>query len=220
MIDLRLGRWQDALSGVEVDAVICDPPYGGRTHEGARSVGAAAEGITYARWSPAEVAEFVSSWAPRTKRWIVALTSHDLIPAYEAAYQAAGWLSFAPVACVLSGMGVRIQGDGPASWTVYAMVARPRTKAAAAWRSLPGAYWGPTGAGGDGRNKPAWLDHALVRDYSDAGDLVADPCAGHGGILTAAAGLDRRAIGAEVLPEVHAVAARRLGRGQQRDLFA
>ena len=36
-----------------------------------------------------DVAEFVGSWAPRTERWIVAMTSHDLIPAWEAALDAA-----------------------------------------------------------------------------------------------------------------------------------
>ena len=32
--DLRLGRWQDVLADVECDALICDPPYSARTHEG------------------------------------------------------------------------------------------------------------------------------------------------------------------------------------------
>jgi site-specific DNA-methyltransferase (adenine-specific) len=40
MIDLRLGRWQEALEDVEMcDAVICDPPYSERTHKGQRSAG-------------------------------------------------------------------------------------------------------------------------------------------------------------------------------------
>ncbi len=35
LADLRLGRWQEALADVgEVDAVITDPPYSARTHEG------------------------------------------------------------------------------------------------------------------------------------------------------------------------------------------
>ena len=32
---IYLGRWQDALAHIDtVDAIICDPPYGARTHEG------------------------------------------------------------------------------------------------------------------------------------------------------------------------------------------
>lgn len=35
MIDLRIGRWETVLADVgEVDAVISDPPYSDRTHEG------------------------------------------------------------------------------------------------------------------------------------------------------------------------------------------
>lgn len=35
--ELRLGRYQDVLADVgEVDAVIVDAPYGGRTHNGQR----------------------------------------------------------------------------------------------------------------------------------------------------------------------------------------
>jgi 23S rRNA G2445 N2-methylase RlmL len=32
---LHLGRWQEALAGVDaVDAIITDPPYGAKTHDG------------------------------------------------------------------------------------------------------------------------------------------------------------------------------------------
>ena len=54
--------------------------------------------------------------------------------------------------------------------------------------------------------KPLQLMHAIVRDYTRPGDLVCDPCAGHGTTLRAAAAHGRRAIGAEVDPETHAAA--------------
>lgn len=37
MIDLRCGRWQDVLSDIECDALICDPPYSARTQSGYRT---------------------------------------------------------------------------------------------------------------------------------------------------------------------------------------
>jgi hypothetical protein len=218
MIDLRLGRWQDALSDCRPDSVIFDPPYGARTHKGARTTrdidvdvddfGGNIEGISYAPWDATDVGEFVGSWAPRTRRWIVAMTSHDLIPAWESAYLAAGMYSFAPVVAVIKGMGVRMRADGPASWSIYLMAARHTDdarmfyegrKQGHIWRSLPGGYTGPanTREARGGRGKPEWLNAALVRDYSNRGDLVADPLAGWGGILRAAEALGRRAVGAE-----------------------
>ena len=238
--DLRLGRWQDALDGVTCDAVIVDPPYGARTHAGdpvktgVGHDGAHRTAIDYACWTPADVAEFVGSWATRTRCWIVAMTSHDLIPSWESAFDAEDWQSFAPVSAVIAGMGVRLLGDGPASWTVHVVVARRRAKRLSTvagvksiWRSLPGGYTGPaspTMAGG--RGKPSWLLDALVADYSDPGMLVCDPCAGWGSTLVAAQKLGRRAIGAEVDPDAYAIAARRVRgdearpRPEQPSLFA
>jgi len=216
---LRLGRWQDVLADIEVDAVICDPPYSGRTHAGAL----VREGwtqIDYSRWTPDDVADFVASWSPRARGWMACMTSHDLIPAYEEAYRAAGRLPFAPVSCVISAMGVRQQGDGPASWTVYLMVARPRGKSAAKWRALPGAYVVKRAIGqGGGRGKPLDLMRAIVRDYSRPGDLVCDPCAGWGHTLIAARAEGRAVLGAEVDPAAHAEAVARLSVGPGRDLF-
>ena len=220
---LRLGRYQDVLADVECDALVCDPPFGERTHGGdATTLGFDdyRTPITYSHWTAADVDAFVTSWSPRVRGWMVALTSHDLIPAYEVAFERAGRFSFAPVACVTLGMGVRLLGDGPASWTVYAMVARRRTKAAADWRALPGAYVSTRGTGGGGgRGKPLDLMRALVKDYSRPGDLVCDPCAGYGTTGLAALSMGRRFVGAEVDAAAHAEGVRRLSSAQTVDLF-
>ena len=227
-IDLRLGRWQDALAGVTCDALICDPPYGARTHENSRRLGnERADGSSlddigpqYSAWSPADVAEFVTSWSPRCNGWMVTMTSHDLISAWEHAHLAVGRYCFAPVPLVMRGMSVRLCGDGPSSWTVYAVVARPRSRAFATWGTLDGAYIGaPSREAGGGRGKPAWLLDALVRDYSRPGDLVCDPFAGWGSTLSAAVANGRRAIGSEMNADAHAEAMRRLARPLQIDMF-
>ncbi len=214
---LRLGPWQDALAYVErVDAVITDPPYSRRVHDGdaakSEADGATRRMLDYNNWTPDDVVDIVSAWAPRTRRWMVCMTSHDLIGAYEAAYEAAGWRAFAPVPWVCPGASVRLAGDGPASWTCYVMVARPRTAAAAAWRALPGAYVVGRDRSEVGRygGKPIELMRQIVRDYSDPGDLVCDPCAGLASTLIAAVQMGRRAIGAEVDPEVHTSATERI----------
>lgn len=221
---IHLGRWQDTIDDIVVDSVITDPPYGERVHTGARSTGHD-DGIAYKAWTPSDVHEFVASWALRTRRWIVAMTSHDLIPAWEVAYAKAKLYPFAPVPIIMSGMGVRQLGDGPASWGIYLMVARQRSRekmrapTGALWRSLPGGYWGPANSGGYGRGKPEWLTGALVRDYSDAGDLVCDPFAGWGTTLTAALGYGRRVIGSEVDAEAFAVATKALAAPNQVEMY-
>ncbi len=201
---LRLGRWESALvdAGM-VDALIVDHPYGIRTHTstGVREDGYAIDGLApeYTHWTPADVLYFAQHWSPRTRGWMVALTSHDLIPAWETAYETVGRYGFAPVPCVINGMSVRLGGDGPSSWTIYAMVARPRTGEFSRWGTLPGAYTGSREPGSEGgRGKPSWLMRAIVGHYSRPGDLVCDPMAGYGATLIAALDEGRRAIGAEM----------------------
>jgi len=227
--DLRLGRWQDVMSDVEVDATITDPPFGAKTHSAWRSGGAADKlkrgAIKYACWTPKDVEAFVAHWSPRTRGWMVALTSHDLWREWQRAYEANGRYAFAPIPCVTIGGSIRLSGDGPSSWSVYAMVARPRTREMQAWGTLPGAYVMPGGMnvhrhlGGGGRGKSPDLMRALVRDYSRPGDLVADQCAGLGTTGLVALSMGRRFVGAECDQAVHADGLARLSRVQPVDLF-
>ena len=183
------------MDDVQCDALICDPPYGARTHNGQSSQ---REGIAFASWAPEDVSFFVHQWAQRTRGWMVCLTSHDRIPHYTEAYEAEGRYAFAPVPCIVRGMTCRHTGDGPSSWAVYALVSRPRKAPWSKWGTLDGAY---SVARGDRRylgGKPLALMRALVRDYSREGDLVCDPCGGHATTLAAAFIEGRRSVGCEV----------------------
>lgn len=234
--ELRLGRWQDELADVECDAIICDPPYGARVHEDritdtSRYDGSSAKNLGpaghYEAWTPEHVAEFVDAWSSRCRGWMVAMTSHDLVPAWERAYADADRYCFAPIPLVMRGMTVRLAGDGPSNWTVWGIVARPRSKEFATWGTLDGYYGGPRpepnqsggSKAGSGRGKPAWLMNALVRDYSRPGDTICDPFAGWGSALAAAVANGRTAIGAEMDKDAFNEAVRRLNRPTQVDLF-
>jgi site-specific DNA-methyltransferase (adenine-specific) len=231
-LDLRLGRWEDVLADVECDALITDPPYGARTHEGQRhsrkdpryspDACLTATGLPYAHFTEADVAAFVAAWSPRVRFWFCAFTSHDLLDAYARALERAGRYVFAPLACVQRGMNVRLAGDGPSNWTTHLIVARPRGMLG--WGTLPGAY--VVGQDQDRKRgvyvvggKPLGLMRALVRDYSRPGDLVCDPCAGGGTTLLAAAIEGRRAVGAEMDPAHFEIAQKRFGRGYTPTLF-
>jgi len=245
--DLRCGRWQDTLAGVECDALIVDAPYSARTHGGhdlGPTVGGQRSGagdpryepggrasirraITYDGWTPGDVRDFVSSWVPRTRGWFVTITDHTLAPVWDAALSDAGRYVFAPLPWVARGSRVRLAGDGPSSWTCWIVVARPRSgedrdgRPFNKWGTLPGAYIHTSDRGGHIGGKPAALMRALIRDYTRPGDLVCDPCAGGGTTLLAAVQEGRRAVGSEMDSETHAKAVERLKRKlAQSDLWA
>lgn len=220
--DLRLGTYQNVLANVgTVNAVVCDPPYGARVHnaDGARADGARADGLapTYKHWGQSQVYGFVEHWTGRCDGWIVALTCSQLADVWQQAFLDAGWYGFAPLPCVMRGMSVRLAGDGPSSWAVYACVGRPRTKAMSKWGTLPGAYIGGAqpGAGG-GRGKPGWLMRDLIRDYTKPGDLVCDPVAGWGSTALACLAAGRRFVGAEMDEAAYEEAQRRIRTGDWR----
>lgn len=235
--DLRLGDWRDVLADVgEVDCAMVDPPYSARTHEGhdagadmANRAGKSrrrSDGkldairprreISYSAWGKQDVDEFVAAWAPRNRGWFVCLSDSDLCATYRAAFERNGLTGFQPLPVLIPGMTVRMAGDGPSSWAIYANVARP--KALHRWGTLPGGYHGGQGERFHVGGKPEWLMRALVRDYTQAGDLVCDPCAGCATTAIAAEGMGRRFVGAEVDPATHARALARIAGGVQQEL--
>ena len=230
--DLRCGPWQDTLAGVECDALIVDAPYSARTHGGhnlAIDHGAADNArkgtgrrrIDYDCWDWREIDRFVEEWSHRTRGWFVTITDHVSAPTWAESLESCGRYVFAPIPWVASGGGVRLSGDGPASWTCWIVVARPRDRRFMGWGALPGAYLIKKDRGSHIGGKPAALMRALVRDYTRPGDLVCDPCAGGGTTLLAAVQEGRRAIGSELDPETHAKAVERLKRKlAQGDLWA
>lgn len=233
-IVLRHGPYQDVLADVGCDLVLTDGPYSPRVHSGhddgaelanrkgrriARN-GHAAElaktrrPINYPAWTAEDVRAFVDFWAPRNRGWFVCLSDSELCPAYRAAYERHGLTGFQPIPIVIPGMTVRMSGDGPSSWAVYANVARP--KYLHDWGTLPGAYVVPPGqhekplvVGG----KPLWVGLVLVRDYSRPGDVVVDACAGGATFLIAAAMQGRQAVGAERDADNYAIGSARIARG-------
>jgi len=222
-IELYRGRWQDRVFNVKADACIFDPPYSKKTHEGHDTTGELGRSeLNYSYWTKEDIDEFYDHFSPRMRGWIVAMTSHDMIPDWEMAADRNGRYGFAPIPYIEIGSRCRLQGDGPSNWTIPVFVARPRTKEFAAWGTLPGAYIQPKGYLDRGKitgGKTEWIMRSLIRDYSRKGDLVVDPCAGQATTLVAAAIEGRRAIGCEVSKETFDLAVRRLKKGWTPSLF-
>ena len=183
--------------------------------------------LAYAFWTEDDVNAFVDTWSPKVTGWFVTLTDHVLAPAWEAALREDKRMTFSPIACVEPGSRVRMVGDGPAQWSCFAIVARPRHEPYSKWGALPGAYVVPPGHNPRPMNggkavvggKPIWLLDALVSDYSRPGDLVCDPCSGGGTTLAAALRTGRRAIGCDIDPK-HAAMSAEACRTATRPLIA
>lgn len=199
------GDWADRrFAGFRcADAVICDPPYGARTHAGQRTGSSTTKStITYDAWTNENVYAFVKAWAPKTTGWIVAMTSHDLIPAWEKAFDDAGRYVFAPLPWINKCAGPRQSGDGPASAACWIVCARPKAARFMKWGSLPGYYEtttkDPEEQSARSGGKPRTLMREIIRDYSEHGDLIVDPFAGGGTTLMAAREIGRIAVGFEI----------------------
>jgi DNA modification methylase len=223
--DLRLGRWQDALADVGmVDAVITDPPYSPRVHEGQRTGTETAKAtIHYEPLSEQLAHEFAAHWAPRVRWWAVVFSDHLGSRWWEAAWESQGWYVFSPVVWLRANATPRVSGDGPTSAVDYITIARPRHRMPSArMGSRRGAYsvdvgpWTIVHPGG----KPVDGMRALIRDYTLDGDIVCDPHAGSGSTFLAASIEGHRSIGAEMDPVTYAKARRRLEAGHTPDLFA
>jgi len=213
-----------SLADKSVDHVITDPPYGARTHEGQRVNSndnrgkgtIARNGLGYGHLSSEMLEQVTKQFSRVRRKWIFAMTSHDLFQCWES--QLDGY-TFAPVPIVLTGMTVRMAGDGPSSWTVWSVVNRPiglkdGTK--------PGAYVGSPGAGparGAGvvkGSKPDWLMEKIIGDYTTRGETILDPFSGSGTTGVAAIRLGRNFIGWERDPKYHAIALRRLKNAREQ----
>lgn len=228
---VRLGDCMDPVNGLPAvadgayDHIVSDPPYGARTHSGQRhgrrGVGykdgwVSSKGLDYDHLTPDDVAALGAQFRRVARKWVLVMTSHDLVPHWESAL---GGYTFAPVPIVLPGMNVRLAGDGPSSWCVWLVVNRPiglkdGTK--------PGAYVGSPGAGPERADnpvkghKPLWLMEGILGDYSRPGDVICDPCLGSGTTLVAAKRMGRRGVGWERNPDNHAAAVQRLANTREQ----
>lgn len=191
-----------------VDAVVTDPPYSDRTHQGhdATSVGHIGfnhdgfnrSPLNYAAWDSYRCTAFANAICDACVSWLVIMHDHAQAPWYHDALSFNGRYVFAPIPYYAPGSRCRLSGDGPSSWTIWITVAR--TAKQSRWGTLPGGYLAQPGwrdveyIGG----KPTRLMMAIVQDYSRPGDVVCDPCMGYGTTGVACLRTGRSFIGIEV----------------------
>jgi site-specific DNA-methyltransferase (adenine-specific) len=212
------------LGNGAVAHVIGDPPYNARTHDRARSLkdGGSDIAIDFAVLPP--LGEIIPSLVRAAMRWTILFCALEQLGAYETA---------GPNIFIRSGLWVRtngtpqISGDRPAQGGEgIALLHRVGPKR---WNRHGdrGVWTGPRDADPlrvHPTKKPLWLMEALLRDFTDPGDLVFDPTAGEGTTGEACIKLGRRFIGCEIDPKYHAAGLARLtraaGKMRQAELFA
>lgn len=210
-------------AGVTPDALICDPPYSPRTHAGHNGVVEGVNGaahafdrrtIGYDAFDRRTIGYFVSAWSPLVAGWLAILTDDESIVGWRDEMESSGRRAFQSLPCCISGMTVRLTGDGPSSEAVHAVVSRPRSKEMATWGTRRGFYSGPSEPCPWIGGKPVWLIRAIVRDYSRPAALIVDPCCGAGTLGVAVRYEGRRAILADRDPAAVETTIKRL-RGER-----
>lgn len=193
------------------DLLCVDAPYSEKTHAGNDAVAGLCceKRIPYKFWTPRNVRAAVRAWHQFTRGWMVSITDDTLAPHWAHAMRRAGRYVFQYLPAVIVNCNVRQLGDGPASWTRWIVVSRPRCAPYCTWGALQGAYIVRPEKLAVTGGKPRDLMRALIRDYSREGDVVCDPCCGGGTTLRAAVDWGRTAIGIDISEEHCAISAGR-----------
>ena len=211
-----------------VDCVITDPPYSERTHKGHRAgIGIGFDGsnradLHYGFLSEPNAVSIAAELCRVSRGWVVIMTDHILVVPIQSSMESAGRYAFAPLTYYAPGSRTRLGGDGPASWSIWIVVSRPRHEPYSKWGTLPGGYL--AGKGWRERNyiggKPLQLMQCLVRDYSREGDLVFDPFMGSGTTGAAAINMGRRFLGCDSDPDAVALSEKRISAAVKQSLQA
>jgi len=225
---VRLGDCLDPVSGLaslpdrSVDHVITDPPYSEHVHRNlgneGRSDGARSrDPLTFDAMTDEMAIALAREMARTVRRWILIFGDERVMPTWRHAFQAAA------IEYVRTGVWVKtdgmpqMSGDRPAAGVEWIMIGHaPRVSGRMKWNGggRPAVWTGPAKGSGVKREhptqKPLWLMEALVRDFTDPGEVIVDPFAGSGTTGVACKRLGRGFIGWERDPKYHAIAERRI----------
>lgn len=162
------------------------------------------------------VVHFASAhFARAVKRWALAFSDAESVHRWKDELVLCNWEHVRTGAWVKENATPQFTGDRPAAGFEAIEIAHPPGKKRWNAGGKLGVWTFPTAyRSGDGvvhtTQKPEALMEALIRDFTDPGDLILDPFAGSGTTGVAAIRLGRRFIGWEKSPVYHAIAVKRL----------
>lgn len=237
--DLRLGDCLAAdgmpsLADKSVGCVIVDPPYSEHVHAKSRSgsMARAANGLDrpggfsiaidlgFEAITQDTMEACADQFARIARRWVLVFCDMESAHLWRGACVSSGGLEYIrTLAWHKVGGAPQFTGDRPAVWGETIVVCHPKGRKK--WNGGGKQGWyscAPAGdrdgSGLDERmhttQKPVALMEALIRDFTNPGELICDPFAGSGTTLLAATRLGRKSIGWEKNADTHATALRRL----------
>jgi site-specific DNA-methyltransferase (adenine-specific) len=183
--------WPDSC----VDVVITDPPYGEKTHAGARTGGGNEKLITFASVTPEYMVDLARRLCVLSKRWVV--MTCDWRHCAEIEKKCPDIFIRAGVWIKPNGMP-QYTGDRPATgWEAVAILHRPGVKK---WNGGGShAVWNvPKVSGDHPTQKPLDLIVKWMHLFSNEGETVLDPFCGSGTTLVAAEKMGRSYVGIEM----------------------
>jgi DNA modification methylase len=216
---------ETGLDSVDVaDVTITDPPYSEHVHScGMRGAAGWKGGIAVERDLGFAALSAETMWAAAdgiariTRRWALVFSDTESSHLWRQAFEAAGMEYVRTCFWRKLNGAPQFTGDRPAVACEAITVVHQKGRKRWNGGGKQGFYEFPIvidrGAGETRvhtTQKPLALMEALVRDFSDPGELILDPFAGSGTTLVAAKRLGRRAIGFERMPDYAAIAQARV----------
>jgi site-specific DNA-methyltransferase (adenine-specific) len=217
-----LGDCLDPVTGLaslpdqSVDHVICDPPYEAEAHTLGRRRGKAGGGAEEAPLDFGPISNEVrlaaaGEMARLARRWVVLFCQVEAVGGWATALATAGLNYRRSGVWVKPGAAPQFTGDRPGMG--YEAIVCAHAIGRSTWNG--GGRHGiwvepPCGEGLHMTQKPLGLMEALVRDFTDPGELICDPFAGSGTTGVACKRLGRRFVGWERDPKYHAIAVKRI----------
>jgi hypothetical protein len=235
----------EALAAVgdgAVDVTITDPPFDPRTHRTALgerrgSMRSVDTPLPFAALEAGELRQVAGEIARVTRRWIVVFSAERHVEAWASALEAGGATFVRLGYAHRTNPRPQLTGDRPAPAADPLVIAHGAAPMRWNGGGRPARWDAPPARFDEGgqlhpTQKPLALMRALVRDFSDPGELVLDPFAGVATTAVACRELGRRFLGWVLDADYHVIAERRVAAarehlrlgvqapGEQADLFA
>jgi len=199
-----------------IDCVITDPPYGEKTHNGARTTAIDKKLISFDSITKDRFLYACAELVRVARRWVIMTCEWRFVSAIEE-----GGLPLIRFGVWVKPNGApQFTGDRPATgWEAVAILHGPGKKRWAGGGNH--AVWVYNKINGEHpTQKPIGLINHWLLDFTDESDIILDPFAGVGTTCVAAKQMGRRYIGIEIAPEYAAIAQRRVDSvGHQKELF-
>lgn len=220
-----------SLPDKSVDALITDPPYEAEAHTKGRRIkagkgtrrGVRSAPLPFAAITPEARGAAAREFTRVCRGWALVFGQVEALPLWRASMEEAGARYIRTGIYVKSNPQPQLTGDRPGVGYEAFFIFWLGRPADIAWNGGGRcAVYYATSEWGHGRlaphptTKPLELMEQLVRDFTQAGDLILDAYAGSGTTLVAAKRLGRRALGWEISPEYHAKAVARVDAAREQ----